>query len=58
METGNEIFDETFDETYKIKKDGNWDIVRKHDLGRHYSINKISAIGYLDHLGVYIHLSQ
>ena len=34
METGIE----TFDETYEIKKDGklrdNWDIVRKHDLGR------------------------
>ena len=35
METGIE----TFDETYEIKKDSklrdNWDIVRKHDLGRH-----------------------
>ena len=37
METGNEIFDETFDETYKIKENGNWDIVRKHDLGRQKS---------------------
>ena len=34
METGNEAFDKTFNETYKTKKDGNWDIVRKHDLGR------------------------
>ena len=33
METGNEIFDET----YKIKENGNWDIVRKHDLGRQKS---------------------
>ena len=30
METGNKIFDKT----YKIKKNGNWDILRKHDLGR------------------------
>jgi len=44
METGKETFDlsnETFDETYEIKKDGklrdNWDIARKHDLGRQIS---------------------
>ena len=37
METGKETFD-LGNETYEIKKDGklrdNWDIVRKHDLGR------------------------
>ena len=38
METGNEIFDEIFDETYKIKENGNWDIVYKHDLGRYLLI--------------------
>jgi hypothetical protein len=32
METGNEIFNKTFYKIYKIKENGNWDIVYKYNL--------------------------